>query len=212
MIKRFAYAAALLLIVSSASFAPTRAVAQILPPPGSLIVTIASPASGSTVSGTITVTASVSIVGSLIVGGVQFKLDGANLGAEDTSAPYSVSWNMAAAGNVSHTLIAVARDLLGLQYSSNPVSVNNGPPPDTTPPSVSITSPAGGSTVSGTISVTANASNNVGVVGCSSNSMAPNSVPKISRHPTRCRGIRPPQATDRIPSLRPRVTPRATPP
>ena len=25
--------------------------------------------------------------------GVQFKLDGANLGAEDTAAPYSVSWN-----------------------------------------------------------------------------------------------------------------------
>jgi Big-like domain-containing protein len=167
MIKRFAYAAALLLIVSSASIAPTRAVAQILPPPGSLIVTITSPASGSTVSSTITVTASVSIVGSLIVGGVQFKLDGANLGAEDTSAPYSASWNTAAAANGSHTLTAVARDLLGLQYSSNPVTVtvNNGLSPDTTPPSVAISSPANGATVSGTISVTANASDNVGVVG-----------------------------------------------
>src|SRR5882762_5284415 len=113
MIKRFAYAAALLLIVSSASFAPTRAVAQILPPPGSLIVTIASPASGSTIRGTITVTASVSIVGSLTVAGVQFKLDGANLGAEDTSAPYAVSWNTTAAANGSHTLTATARDAAG---------------------------------------------------------------------------------------------------
>ena len=163
MIKRFAYAAALLLIVSSASFAPTRAVAQILPPPGSLFVTIASPASGSTISGTITVSASVGIVGSLTVGGVQFKLDGANLGAEDTSAPYSVSWNTAVASNGSHTLTAVARDLLGLRYSSDPVtvSVSN----DKTPPTVTITAPANGATVSRTINVTANASDNVGVVG-----------------------------------------------
>jgi hypothetical protein len=38
-------------------------------------------------------------------------------------------------------------------------------PPDTTPPTVRITSPASGATVSGTISVTADASDNVGVAG-----------------------------------------------
>ena len=27
------------------------------------------------------------------VAGVQFRLDGADLGAEDTSAPYSVNWD-----------------------------------------------------------------------------------------------------------------------
>ena len=37
------------------------------------------------------------------------------------------------------------------------------PPVDTTPPTTSITSPANGATVSGTITVTANASDNVGV-------------------------------------------------
>ncbi|MFX0062256.1 MAG: Ig-like domain-containing protein [Candidatus Hermodarchaeota archaeon] len=37
------------------------------------------------------------------------------------------------------------------------------PPPDTTPPTVSITNPADGATVGGTISVTASASDNVGV-------------------------------------------------
>ena len=41
---------------------------------------------------------------------MQFKLDGANLGAEDTSAPYSVSWNSTTAGNGPHALTAVARD------------------------------------------------------------------------------------------------------
>ncbi len=38
-------------------------------------------------------------------------------------------------------------------------------PPDTTPPTVRITSPASGATVSGTITVTADASDNVGVAG-----------------------------------------------
>src|SRR5438093_8115128 len=79
---------------------------------GSLIVTITSPNSGSTVSGTIPVSASVSTVGSLTVAGVQFRLDGNNLGAEDTSAPYSVPWDTKTADNGSHTLTAVARDAL----------------------------------------------------------------------------------------------------
>src|SRR6266850_6648920 len=39
------------------------------------------------------------------------------------------------------------------------------PPPDTIPPTVSITSPADGATVAGTVSVTASASDNVGVAG-----------------------------------------------
>jgi hypothetical protein len=132
-----------------------------------LIVTMTSPGSGATVSGTIPVSASVSIVGSLTVAGVQFKLDGANLGGEDTSAPYSVSWNTTTTSNGSHTLTAVARDLLGLSFTSNPVTVtvSNGPPPDTTPPSVAITSPSSGATVSNTITLSANASDNVGVAG-----------------------------------------------
>ncbi len=48
------------------------------------------------------------------------------------------------------------------------VTVNNAPPPpppDTTPPTVSITAPANGATVKGTVTVTASASDNVGVVG-----------------------------------------------
>jgi PKD repeat protein len=150
------------------------ALAQLLPPlplpGGSLIVTITSPASGSTVSGNRTVNAGVSIVGSLTVSSVQFKLDGANLGGADGSAPYSTSWNTTFSGNGSHTLTAVARDILGTQFTSKPVTVTvfnapPPPPPDTTPPTVSITSPANGATVSGTITVTASASDNVGVAG-----------------------------------------------
>src|SRR5438876_8593403 len=159
MIKKLARAAALLAMVVGSWIAPQEASAQL----GSLIVTVTSPASGSTVSGTVPVSASVSIVGSLTVAGVQFKLDGANLGGEDTSSPYSVSWNTTGSSNASHTLTAVARDQLGVLWTSNPVTVTvfN----DTTAPTVSITSPASGVTVSGTITVTASASDNVGVAG-----------------------------------------------
>src|SRR5207247_1708649 len=94
---------------------------------------------------------------------VQFKLNGANLGVEDTTAPYSVSWNTTTASNASHTLTAVARDAAGntTTASSVTVTVSN----DTTAPTVSVTAPAGGSTVSSTTTVTASASDNVGVVG-----------------------------------------------
>jgi hypothetical protein len=56
--------------------------------------------------------------------GVQFKADGANIGSEDTSAPYSVSWNTAAVSNGSHLLTAVARDAAGNTTTSGTVSVN----------------------------------------------------------------------------------------
>ncbi len=110
---KLARAAALSVIFCWVWIAPSPALAQL--GLGSLVVNIASPASGSTVSGSITVSASVTIIGSLTVTGVQFKLDGANLGAEDTSAPYAISWDTTGTGNGSHTLIAVARDLLGLR-------------------------------------------------------------------------------------------------
>jgi hypothetical protein len=57
------------------------------------------------------------------VGGVQFKLDGAALGAEDTTAPYSVSWDTRTATAGSHTLTAVARDVAGNTATSSPVNV-----------------------------------------------------------------------------------------
>jgi hypothetical protein len=66
--------------------------------------------------------------------------------------------------NGSHTLTAVARDAAGNTTTSAAivVTVQNA---DTTSPAVSLTAPAGGATVSGTIAVTATASDNVGVAG-----------------------------------------------
>jgi hypothetical protein len=148
-------------VIGLACASPPHVAAQL--PIGSLVVTIASPASGSTVGGTVTVAASVTIVGGLVVRGVQFKLDGANLDAEDTAAPYSIPWNSRTASNGSHTLVAVARDLLGVTYSSNPVTVTvfN----DTTPPVVTVTSPVSGAAIAGTTNISATATDNIGVVG-----------------------------------------------
>ncbi|HET9360189.1 MAG TPA: Ig-like domain-containing protein, partial [Vicinamibacterales bacterium] len=90
-------------------------------------VSITSPAAGATVSGS-SVTVSANASDNVGVAGVQFKLDGVNLGSEDTTAPYSISWNTTATANGSHALTVVARDAAGNQATSPSmnVTVNNG--------------------------------------------------------------------------------------
>ncbi len=125
-------------------------------------VSLTAPASGTTVQGTVPVTASAS--DDVGVAGVQFRVDGVNLGAEDTASPYTTSWNTLMAANGTHTLTAVARDAAGntTTSASVTVTVNN---PDTTAPTVSLTAPASGATVQATVSVTASASDNIGIAG-----------------------------------------------
>jgi hypothetical protein len=84
-------------------------------------VSITSPSSGATVGGVITVTANAS--DNVGVVGVQFRVDGANLGAEDTSAPYSVSWDTGTATPGTHSLTAIARDAVNNTATSTAVSV-----------------------------------------------------------------------------------------
>ena len=86
-----------------------------------MTVSITAPAAAVDASdGTVQVTASAS--DNVGVAGVQFKLDGANLGAEDTTAPYAVSWNTTPTANGSHTLTAVARDAAGNTTTSSAVT------------------------------------------------------------------------------------------
>jgi hypothetical protein len=136
------------------------AVAVTVPDTAAPTVAITAPAQGATVSGLVTVSANAS--DNVGVFGVQFRLDGVNLGAEDTSAPYSISWNSATAALGPHTLTAIARDAAGNTTTSATVTVAV---PDTSAPAVSVTSPANGASVTGTVTVSANASDNVGVVG-----------------------------------------------
>ena len=62
-----------------------------------------SPAAGD-VSGVVNVTATPDITSQNTVVGIQFKLDGVNLGAQDTTSPYQISWDTTGSSNGSHTL------------------------------------------------------------------------------------------------------------
>ncbi|MEK7391042.1 MAG: Ig-like domain-containing protein, partial [Fibrobacterota bacterium] len=95
-------------------------------------VALTSPAANATVSGSVTVTASAS--DNVAVTGVQFKLDGANLGSEITSAPFSAALNTTTLSNGSHTLSAVARDAAGNLASATTITVNVSNTTTTTPP------------------------------------------------------------------------------
>ncbi len=89
---------------------------------------MSSPAGGATVSGSVSVGASAS--DDVGVAGVQFRLDGVDLGAEDTSAPYSVTWDTTAASAGPHSLTAVAHDAAGNRTTATavPVTVDNSVP------------------------------------------------------------------------------------
>lgn len=90
---------------------------------------------------------------------VEFMKDGIKIG-EDTSAPFTTTWNTTSGDNGAHTLTTKATDDAGNVTTSQATSVTV---QNSNPPTTSVTSPAGGSTVSGTASVTATASDDVRV-------------------------------------------------
>ncbi len=88
-------------------------------------IDITAPLDASTVSGSVAVTASAS--GPRPISNVQFKLDGSNLGAADTTAPYGVTWNSTGSTNAFHTVSAVVTDNSSdTATDSVSVSVSNG--------------------------------------------------------------------------------------
>src|SRR5204863_22354 len=115
-------------------------------------VSITAPAAGASVTGTVSVTANAS--DNIAVVGVQFKLDGANLGAEDATSPYSTSWDTTTASNGSHTLTAVARDAAGNTATCAAVTVSLGN--DTTAPVISAVTSSSLTAVGATIAWTTN--------------------------------------------------------
>jgi glucose/arabinose dehydrogenase len=89
------------------------------PPP---TVAITSPGNNAQVAGIVNVTADAS--DNIGVVGVQFLVDGANVGAEDSDPPYALAWDTRTAANGAHTLTARARDAAGNSTLSTPVAVN----------------------------------------------------------------------------------------
>src|SRR5439155_697384 len=124
-------------------------------------VSLTAPANAATVSGTVDVTATAA--GNAVFVGVQLLRYALFLGAALFRAPYSVAWNTTPAANATHTLAARARDASGNVATSAAVTVTvfN----DLIAPTVSLTAPANAATVSGTITVSATAADNIGVAG-----------------------------------------------
>ncbi len=89
--------------------------------PTTPVVSITSPTTGSTVSSTVTISATAS--DTIGVAGVQFKLDGANLGSEVTTAPYQMSWDTKTTTDGQHTLTAVVRNTSNMTTTSSNVIV-----------------------------------------------------------------------------------------
>ncbi len=122
-------------------------------------VSITSPANGELVSGTVQITATASDTNG--VKQVEFFVDGASIGVDTNGADgWSVNWNTTTYADGSYSLTAKATDNAGHESTSTPVSVtvdNNAAP------TVSITSPADGSTVNKPVTIVANATDDAGV-------------------------------------------------
>jgi aryl-phospho-beta-D-glucosidase BglC (GH1 family) len=120
----------------------------IAPPPATPTIVISAPTNNATVSGTTTVSATTTGGGIL---GVQFVLDGTNLGSEDTTSPYSMSWNTTSVSNGTHALKARIRTS-STTIESAVVNVNV---QNVAPPTIAISAPTNNTTVSGTTTVSA---------------------------------------------------------
>jgi chitinase len=122
------------------------------------VVSITFPANNATLGGTVSVTAAAS--DNIGVTKVEFYRNG-TLQATDTSTPYVYSWNTSSSAAGTYTLMAKAYDAAGNVGQSGNINVTV--TKDSTPPSVSLTSPRNNAKVSGTVAIKANASDNIGV-------------------------------------------------
>jgi glucose/arabinose dehydrogenase/peptidoglycan/xylan/chitin deacetylase (PgdA/CDA1 family) len=134
---------------------------EVIPP----VVQFLTPSNNQTVSGIVNITATSS--DNVAVTYVFYAVDGSPITGQLTTAPYAYAWNTNTVSNGPHLLKATTHDPSGNNSTSTvTVIVNNSTStPDTTAPTVSITSPANGATVSGVTNINATASDNVAVAG-----------------------------------------------
>jgi hypothetical protein len=128
-----------------------------VPPTASVL----SPGTGSTISGAVNV--QVNAVDNQAIAKVDVFANELFIGSL-SSASGAVAWDTSKSTNGSYYVQARAYDAAGNEGSSPAVSVSvNNIVPDTTAPTVSISSPAAGATVSGTVSVSVSASDAGGI-------------------------------------------------
>lgn len=123
-------------------------------------VAMTAPAAGALVSGT-TVSLSATAADNIKVASVQFRLDGANVGSLLTTSPYTFVWSTVGVSDGSHSLTAVAKDAAGNATTASPVTITV----DNAAPTVSITAPSSSTTLTGTTTVAATATDNTGGSG-----------------------------------------------
>ncbi|MGE5293613.1 MAG: S8 family serine peptidase [Solirubrobacterales bacterium] len=124
-------------------------------------VDITAPSQGSTVSGVVAVKAAAS--DDKGVTRVEFLVDGARIGLDAQSSDgWSVSWSSAAVADGQHTITAKATDTAG-KTASDAVTVTVGNTDAS--PTIRITNPQKGATISGAVTITAAAGDDKGVAG-----------------------------------------------
>ncbi|HSE18108.1 MAG TPA: Ig-like domain-containing protein [Pyrinomonadaceae bacterium] len=121
-------------------------------------VSLTAPLSGAVVTGN-AVAVSASASDNTAVRRVDFYLDSNVLLGTDNTSPYGISWDTTTTTTGPHTLIAVATDLAGNTKTSTVVNVSV----DNAAPVVSLTAPANGAFVTGTLAVSATATDNLGI-------------------------------------------------
>jgi len=125
-------------------------------------VTITSPSDGAIVSGTVTVSATAS--DDFGVTQVELFVNGASIGVDTTGLDgWSASWDTTAYADGSYTVSATATDT-SVKKGSDSISVtvsNEGPIDE--PPTITITYPTEGATLSDLVEITADASDDTGV-------------------------------------------------
>ena len=126
-------------------------------------VSVSAPAAGATVAGSVNL--GVSASDNVGVTQVKWYVDGAEV-AWDGAAPFQQSWDSRKVADGTHQVFAKAADAAGNWGTSAPITVtvaNTSASADTTRPTVSVSSPTAGATVTGSVSLGATASDNVGV-------------------------------------------------
>ncbi|MBI3695884.1 MAG: S8 family serine peptidase [Acidobacteria bacterium] len=107
-------------------------------------VNITNPGNGANVTGTISISANASDVGSGVSKTDFYRDAGVLLGTSNASAsPYTVTWDSSTTSPGAHTIYAIATDKAGNTGTSPSVGITM----TAVPPQVSITSPANGATV-----------------------------------------------------------------
>jgi subtilisin family serine protease len=119
---------------------------------------ITAPANGTIIKGT-SVVISANASDSSGLQKVDFYYDSNTLIGTDTSAPFTINWNISAVLSGDHTIYAVATDTAGNSQASSPISVIL----DNVPPVVAFSNPLNGAAITGIVNLAVNATDAVGV-------------------------------------------------